>query len=217
MKNLLFPTALILLIACGIAARWSLRHNSQHAAISETPHHETSTHTMKGRQPAGDRDDGVSPDLAAIAMQLRDTQPTRQPRAAIRPTASTANTADNQTEEDELDPLTLGRIALSYVGTDPDAEQYWEALINDPDVSAEDRKDLIEDLNESGFPDPDHPAAADLPLIEARIAIIERLAPHAMDQTNADAFKEALKDLKEMQAKLKPDATKTEAPTEPPR
>jgi hypothetical protein len=40
---------------------------------------------MKSRHLAGDRDDGVSPDLAAIAMQLRDAQPPPPPPAAHPP------------------------------------------------------------------------------------------------------------------------------------
>src|SRR5436305_8511931 len=51
----------------------------------------------------------------------------------------------------------FARIALTFVGTDPDAEDYWFAAINDPDVPANERQDLIEDLNEEGLPDPKHP------------------------------------------------------------
>ena len=60
------------------------------------------------------------------------------------------------------------------------------------------RKDLIEDLNEEGFADPDHVVTDDLPLILNRLALIEQLAPDAMDETNAAAFEEAYKDLVNM-------------------
>jgi hypothetical protein len=87
------------------------------------------------------------------------------------------------------------RAALSLVGADPVAEQYWMAAINDPSLSADERKDLIEDLNEDGLSDPKHPGPQDLPLIVNRLRLIDELAPLAIDQVNADAFQEAQKDL----------------------
>ncbi len=86
-------------------------------------------------------------------------------------------------------------IALNFVGSDPDADSYWVGAINDSALPPEERKDLIEDLNEDGLADPHHPSAADMPLILARLRLIERLAPNAMDDVNRDAFAEAYKDL----------------------
>jgi hypothetical protein len=87
------------------------------------------------------------------------------------------------------------RAALSYVGVDPEAEQYWISAINNPQLPAEERSNLIEDLNEDGLSDPKHPAPEDLPIILNRISLIEELADGAMDKVNADAFQEAYKDL----------------------
>ena len=42
----------------------------------------------------------------------------------------------------------------------------------------------------------------DLPLIQSRLALIEDLAPNAMDDVNAAAFMEASKDLADMEANL---------------
>jgi hypothetical protein len=92
------------------------------------------------------------------------------------------------------------RAALSLVGADPMAEQYWAAAINDPNLPANERKDLIEDLNEDGLSDPKHPGPQDLPLIANRLRLIEELAPSAMDAVNADAFAEAYKDLQNLAA-----------------
>ena len=89
----------------------------------------------------------------------------------------------------------FARIALSSVGADPDAEAYWAQAINDPNLPAEERKDLIEDLNEDGLSDPHHPGPQDMQLIARRIRLIEELAPLAADKVNADAFNEAYKDL----------------------
>jgi hypothetical protein len=98
-----------------------------------------------------------------------------------------------------VDPIP--RLALSFVGADPVAEFVWATAINDPSRNPEERKDLIEDLNEDGFPDPKHPTADDLPLILSRLDLIEQLGPGAMDEVNADAFAEAYKDLIEMAQK----------------
>ena len=89
----------------------------------------------------------------------------------------------------------IGRVALSFVGADADAEEVWLWAINDPNLSANARKNLIEDLNEDGFPDPKNPTEDDLPLIESRIELIEEVAGDAMDEDNYAAFLEAYKDL----------------------
>ena len=86
------------------------------------------------------------------------------------------------------------RLALSFVGTDPAAEAYWSQAINDPNLPSEERKDLIEDLNEDGLMDPKNPTAEDLPVIANRIQLqLEQMAPQAMDGVNAAAFAEAYK------------------------
>jgi hypothetical protein len=96
----------------------------------------------------------------------------------------------------------LEREALAFVGADPLAEAIWLGAINSPDVSAHDRSDLIEDLNEDGFADPKNLTRDDLPLIVNRLELIEREAPYAMDDVNAAAFAEAYKDLVNMYAKV---------------
>jgi len=95
------------------------------------------------------------------------------------------------------------RVALGMIGFDPDADEVWIQLINDPSVSAEARHDLIEDLNDDGFADPDNPTLDELPMIEYRIELIEDLLPYAMDKVNSDAFKEARKDLVNMVDRLR--------------
>jgi hypothetical protein len=99
-------------------------------------------------------------------------------------------------------PEPLARFALSFVGADPDAEEVWVLAINDPNRPGDVRQDLIEDLNEDGFPDPGNPTLGDLPLIENRLALIEELAPNAMDGINTAAFQEAYTDLVNMRAQV---------------
>ena len=99
-------------------------------------------------------------------------------------------------------PAHVAREALKLVGSDPVAEHIWIDAINNPALPAADRKNLIEDLNEAGFADPKNPTEAELPLIQHRIALLERLAPAPMDEVNAAAFAEAYKDLKNLSARL---------------
>jgi hypothetical protein len=91
----------------------------------------------------------------------------------------------------------LGRWALNHVGADDAATEIWLELINDPELSAKVRQDLIEDLNENGFSGGNGRTATvdDLPLIASRIQLIEEHAAAALDETNAAAFAEAYKDL----------------------
>jgi NACalpha-BTF3-like transcription factor len=84
------------------------------------------------------------------------------------------------------------------VGADAEAEAVWYEAINDPNLSRNARKDLIEDLNEEGFEDRKQPTEDDVQLIVRRLALIEELAPDAMDEINAAAFEEAYKDLVNM-------------------
>jgi len=93
----------------------------------------------------------------------------------------------------------LARIALNYVGRNDRADQLYQVAINDPAMSPKDRQNLIEDLNQDGFPKPLSPA--DVPLIQKRLALIDQLAPKATDSVNIAAFAEAKKDLLAMREK----------------
>jgi hypothetical protein len=96
----------------------------------------------------------------------------------------------------------LARLALYYVGADPQANEFYQKAINNLDFSRGHRKNLIEDLNQDGFADTRNLTARDLPLIQNRITLIEQLAPSATDPVNAAAFKEAYKDLLNMRDKV---------------
>jgi hypothetical protein len=141
----------------------------------------------------------ATPPLKNLAVE---TNPQIQPvQAAIQPmTKPQKITAQSAPPANVKEPIQdpTARTALSLVGADPDAEQYWVGAINDPNLSAHERQDLIEDLNEDGLSDPKHPGPQDLPLILNRVQLIEELVPYAMDQVNAEAFAEAYKDLNNM-------------------
>ncbi len=135
----------------------------------------------------------VTPDAAVVP------KPTNTLDADLRNQAADRAIADPQ---GPLVPESMARAALDDVGADPVAEQVWLEAINDPRMPDDARQNLIEDLNENGLEDPKHPTPDDLPLIESRLALIEEVAPDAMDQVNADAFQEAYKDLLKMQTSL---------------
>jgi len=94
-----------------------------------------------------------------------------------------------------------GRTALAMIGHNPEADEVWIGIINDPSVSANARSNLIEDLNEDGL-SYRNLTMDDLPVIKYRIELIEELKPYAMDKVNADAFDEARKDLVNMANRL---------------
>jgi hypothetical protein len=96
----------------------------------------------------------------------------------------------------------LARLALNYVGADPQANDFYQRAINDLSLSKDHRRNLIEDLNQDGFSDTKNLSARDLPLIQSRIALIEELAPNAADPVNLAAFKEAYKDLLKMRDRI---------------
>lgn len=121
-------------------------------------------------------------------------------RALKSPVLRPTRVAEVQPSQSVSEPE--AREALGWVGADADAEQVWAAAINDPSLAANDRKNLIEDLNETGFEDPKNLTSDDLPIIQARLALIDELSPTAMDEVNAAAFAEARKDLVNMQARL---------------
>jgi hypothetical protein len=89
------------------------------------------------------------------------------------------------------------RDALALVGMDPAAEQYWMAAIYDTSLPDNEREDLMEDLNETGFADPGNLTADDLALIVNRLAIIDAVLANADDFMTPHLL-EAQKDLVNM-------------------
>jgi len=142
-----------------------------------------------------------------LAPEPLAPEPVSPPATSIVDAEAQAEPAADPFEQDSQfdDPKVKerrARVALSMIGYDPDADEVWIQLINDPSLSENARSNLIEDLNEDGFADPDNPTLAELPMIEYRIELIEDLLPYAMDKVNSDAFKEARKDLENMVDRL---------------
>ena len=137
------------------------------------------------------------PQTETADSSVASDQSTNELAQNIARTAVLLQSGSNSTLRDPL-----ARVALSLVGADATAEEYWAAAINDPSLSAKEREDLIEDLNEVGFADPQNPTPEEIPLIVNRLQIIEQYAPFAKDDNNARSFAEAYKDLSNMLARL---------------
>jgi hypothetical protein len=169
------------------------RHRSARPVAMEQADPASDQSTSESRRPG--ETDSVDQDRAL------KKRPGRLSKAESPNAQSNRETAEAAAILLEQAPVTLAvyysqaREALSLVGADPDAEEFWIAAINDPSFTAKQREDLIEDLNEEGFEDPKHPTEDELPLVLNRLLLIEQLAPDAMDAANADSFAEAYKDL----------------------
>lgn len=140
----------------------------------------------------------AAPEILAVEKSA-DVSPAPK-KSAAKPVSQTAANAKPKPPKPEIqDPD--AREALSLVGVDPAAEQYWISAINNDKLPADERRELIEDLNQDGFIDRKNPGLEDFQLIISRIQLIEELALSAKDQVNADAFDEAHKDLLKMLAR----------------
>jgi hypothetical protein len=164
--------------------------------------------TQAANQPAPN----PAPPVAQPPVPATQAAPSQPPAGAAVPPERSAPPAEPKTVGDAArqtgaiaaqgtgtpdKPITDtdARVALGWVGVDPEAEAYWEEAINDLSLPPSERQDLIEDLNEDGLSNPKHPGPDDLPVIMNRLRLIEQLAPYAADKVNDDAFAEAYKDL----------------------
>jgi len=145
------------------------------------------------------REQRPAPEVA-VAPVVDVPPPPPPPKADVPPAAKPPPAAPPGMPRSPKPPLQNpeAREALSLVGYNLAAEAVWQQAINDPSLPAEERKDLIEDLNEDGFADPHNVTPDELPLILSRLELIEELMPQAMDTTNEEAFREAYKDLVNM-------------------
>ncbi len=173
------------------------------AAENPAPPVLTPTEPLESAPPPADS--GIPETPAAAESKPSPPSAQAAPKAAMKsPPANPSAPPAPRAKKVIQDPV--AREALYFVGADPRANEYWFAAINDPSLSAHERKDLIEDLNEDGLLDPKHPTADDLPLIVSRIALIEAIGGEPMDEVNAAAFMEAYKDLVKLADRAASDA-----------
>jgi hypothetical protein len=211
MRKILLTAAVVVIGCVAVWAVMSRQESPRHAAGPSAPPASPSDTRRDNPQivapPTARAEPGADAGVAAAEPPATPTPSDARPlpvggRSAPRGRGAAAAAEPDVGGAEPLVPLPDARAALGALGSDPEAEEVWTRAINDPDMPANARKDLIEDLNEEGFDDPKHVTADDLPLILNRIELIERLAPAAADDVNADAFAEAYKDLLNMAAKV---------------
>lgn len=141
------------------------------------------------------------PSTSSAETAVMTVQPVKVAPAPPHPESATASTPPNTKPPKEPLRDPDARDALALVGLDPSAEQYWLTAIYDTSLPDKEREDLMEDLNEVGFADPENVTANDLPLIVNRMQIIEELEPNLNDSFMSEHLGEAYKDLANMYAK----------------
>jgi hypothetical protein len=151
-----------------------------------------------GGAPTGRRQQTPPSGAATTASAVLEVG-TSSPRSWPVPKGS-ATTAVSNVEP--AVPVRLAFRALWYLGVDPAAERTWIRAINDLSLPAGVRSDLIVDMIDEGYSDNSRPGVQDLPLILARLQIIERHAPYATDPVNRAAFEEIYRDLLELYIRL---------------
>ena len=200
------PLSLALAIACSIAALVIMSRKTPKettwppAMASGRVQPAPSANANQRAVPPAEAPPATAPVAAPASSSAieQSTSPPEPLKAAPKAPSGAAGASQGggSAKEPLQDPL--AREALAFVGADPIAEQYWFAAINDPSLPAQERQDLIEDLNEDGLSDTKHPGPGDLPLILNRLVLIENIAPAAPDRVNADALQEAYKDLQQL-------------------
>lgn len=137
--------------------------------------------------------------MTALAPEMPRADVSAAPeKTVVPPNPQTQNAGNSAKPKEEIqDPD--ARVALSLVGADPDAEQYWMGAIFDPSLPDKERADLMEDLNEEGLSNPQHPSPEDLVLIRNRLPPIEKALSDA-DEFMLPHLLEAYKDLNNLLA-----------------
>ena len=149
-------------------------------------------------EPSGVRRTGNPAEAGPLARTVAGPAASAWPRSGAAATAS----AIAAPKGEPTVPESLAFRALWYLGVDPEAERTWARAINDRNHSEEVRSDLICDMVDEGYSDNNRPGKVDLPLIAARLDILERHAPLAIDDVNRRAFVSAYRSLLELYVRL---------------
>ena len=139
----------------------------------------------------------IQPDGKVDRAALRYLQQTqgKESLAVVTQMFQDKRVADADSKE------SLGRVALAYVGAEEKAAELYHAAILDPVVTPDQRRNLIEDLNQDGLSNRRNPTPEDLKIIASRYALADAYLqqPYVQnDPVATAAFKEAQKDLAQM-------------------
>ncbi|MCU0785142.1 MAG: hypothetical protein MUF81_14055 [Verrucomicrobia bacterium] len=95
----------------------------------------------------------------------------------------------------------IGRLALSFVGANDKALELYHQATLDPQLKPDQRRELVEDLNQDGLSNKRNPTPEDLKLIAGRYALTQSYLQQDYvknDKTLNAAFLEADKDLRNL-------------------
>ena len=95
----------------------------------------------------------------------------------------------------------LARVALAYVGANDQAMELYHAAVLDPALQPDQKRELVEDLNQDGLGSSKNPTADDLKIIANRYALTQAYLQQDYVQNDKvlnAAFREADKDLRRM-------------------
>jgi hypothetical protein len=115
--------------------------------------------------------------------------------------ALAAQTFQDQRVADPDSKESLGRLALTYVGASDQALQLYHAAALDPALKPDQRRNLVEDLNQDGLSNTRSPTPEDLKIIASRYALTQSYLQQDYvknDKVLNAAFLEANKDLANM-------------------
>ena len=139
----------------------------------------------------------VQPDGQIDRSALRYLQQTLGAQSV--PIAAAAYT-DSRVSPDNKE--SLAQIGLDYAGVNQQANQFWAAAVADESLPLDVRAGLIKDLGQDGINEGNPSAAVDLPIIEARLQMIQNLTSGGSDPRFEAALTEAQKDLLRLLAKV---------------
>jgi hypothetical protein len=95
----------------------------------------------------------------------------------------------------------LARVALTYVGADPQAIALFHTALLDPSLLPDQKRNLVEDLNQDGISNRKAPTPEDLQIMTKRYELTQAYLQQEYVQNDATlnaAFREADKDLRKM-------------------
>jgi hypothetical protein len=183
--------AAVLMVMVGCVLAWVL-------SVRQPAAHPGGPQNVAAKTTSAPAVDVPTPAPAPVAAEPQAESTAKSATVDPQPKPQNQNAGNSAPPKEPIqDPA--ARVALSLVGADPDAENYWLGAISDPNLSNQEREDLMEDLNEDGLSDPKHPGPQDMPLIAARIRLIEEIAPYA-DDFMLEHLGEAHKDLSNLLA-----------------
>jgi hypothetical protein len=96
----------------------------------------------------------------------------------------------------------LAKIGLYYAGVNQQANQFYDTAIRDESLPLDARAGLVKDLGQDGLNERNPSATVDLPIIQARLDMIQSYKGGADDPRLQAAFAEAQKDLLRLRARV---------------